>query len=130
MLIHQRLKGVGDIAGRGGQKVGELRQRSGEQPGNLGQYLQTRRHVGEGRHLLGIEHFRAQDAALDNQVLIGFGELAQRLRDFNSVAFDESDGRWAGQHCVGVETILVCSDAHQRVFEDTERSTGRAQGGA
>src|ERR1700722_18299500 len=97
LLVEQSGEPVREVPGQGLEEAGQLGQRRLERAGKPSQKDIAGREVGQRPELAGREDIAGDEAALDDQVGVGPGELAEGLGHRAHVTLDERDGGWPGQ---------------------------------
>ena len=127
-LVDQGLDAVGHVAGEGRNRPAALTIGAWNPPARRARSTSRGAHVGERGDVGGAEHVGAEQAALHDQGGVGPAEVAQGLGRDDRVALDERDRRGALEHRHELgEPGLLGGPAGQRVLEDLEVGTGRAQ---
>src|SRR5262249_12702982 len=133
-LLYVRLQPIRHIAGERLEQAGRLRERRLEPAGEAREQLITRRYVGEGLDVFGRELARPEQPALEHQVLVGAGEVAQRVGRGYRVAAVLADERDCDRAVERIDEIfepdIFRGPLGQRVLEDLVVGARGTQRGA
>ena len=112
-LVDERLDAVREVPGECLEQAGRLDHRGLEAPGQPGEQHVAGRDVGERAEVAGVERPGAEQAALDDQRLVGLGEVPQRLGRDHRVARARRRSP-SGPPSIGTRSASPASSAARR----------------
>ena len=117
LLLAERIDRTHGLGRQSVEQVRGLGHRSLDVAGELGEQLRARLEVCQLLGTFSIVDGAISEAALDDQCLIGLGEVTQGLRSFDEVTLHEGHSGRTGEELIETfdASFLGC-DANQRVL--------------